>query len=140
MTREETERFFDRRIDAWKRRDVEALTRDHAEDGVVDSPIGGEMRGRAAIENVYRAFLTSFPDATVEDPDLIVENDRAVQIVTFTRTNTGGFMNLPPTGKHFSFSAVLIFTMRDGQIVHEKRVYDFTRFLIEIGVLKAKPV
>jgi hypothetical protein len=30
--------------------------------------------------------------------------------------------------------------MRDGQIAHERRVYDFTGFLLEIGVLKAKPL
>lgn len=28
----------------------------------------------------------------------------------------------------------------DGQIAHEKRIYDFTGFLVEIGVLKAKPI
>ena len=55
-------------------------------------------------------------------------------------TNTGGFMNMAPTGKHFRFAAVLICTMRDGQIAHEKRIYDFTGFLLEIGVLKAKPI
>ena len=30
-------------------------------------------------------------------------------------------------------------TLRNGLIVHEKRIYDFTGFLMEIGVLKAKP-
>ena len=47
-------------------------------------------------------------------------------------------MGMAPTGKHFSFAAVLICTMRGGQIAHEKRIYDFTGFLLEIGVLKAK--
>ena len=140
MTRSEVERFFDRRLDAWTRHDIDALTSDHAEDGSVESPIGGEMRGRAAIEQLYRGLLTSFPDMKIENPELVVENDRVVQIFTLTGTNTGGFMNLPPTGKHFSVPVVLIFTMRDGQIAHEKRVYDFSRLLMEIGVLKAKLV
>ena len=30
--------------------------------------------------------------------------------------------------------------MRDGQIAYEKRTYDFTGCLLEIGALKAKPV
>jgi hypothetical protein len=30
--------------------------------------------------------------------------------------------------------------MRNGQIAYEKRIYDFTGFLLEIGVLKAKPI
>jgi steroid delta-isomerase-like uncharacterized protein len=140
MTRDETQQFFDRWMDAWLRRDVEALMLAHTEDCVLESPIAGKVTGRVAIENVYRAFVTSFPDVTIDNPQLIVEGDRAVQLVTFSGTNTGGFMGMQPTGKRFSFAAVLIYTMRDGLIAHERRIYDFTGFLLEIGVLKAKPI
>lgn len=140
MTRDETQQFFDRRVDAWRRRDVDVLTRAHAEDCVLESPFAGKVVGRAAIENVYRAFATSFPDFAIADHELVVDGDRVVQMVTFSGTNTGGFMGMAPTGKRFSFAAVLICTMRDGQIAHEKRIYDFTGFLLEIGVLKAKPI
>jgi steroid delta-isomerase-like uncharacterized protein len=139
MTRHETEEFFSRRVDAWRNHDFEALTLAHTDDCVLESPLAGTVTGRAAIENVYRAFLTSFPDLAVDNPELIVEDGRAVQTVTFSGTNKGGFMGMPPTGKHFSFPAALICTMRDGHIAHERRIYDFTRFLMEIGVLKAKP-
>lgn len=139
MTRDETQRFFDRRLDAWKNRDIEALKLDHTEDCVLESPIAGTVTGRAAIENVYRGLLTSFPDFTIHNPDLIVEDSRVVQMVTMSGTNTGGFMGLPPTGKRFTFPVVVIFTFRDGMIAHERRIYDFTGFLMEIGVLKAKP-
>ena len=139
MTSDETRLFFERRTDAWRRRDVEALILTHTEDCVLESPLAGKVTGRAAIENVYRAFVTSFPDVTMDNPEIIVDGDRAVQTVTFSGTNTGGFMGMPPTGKRFSFAAVLICTMRDGLIAHERRIYDFTGFLLEIGVLKAKP-
>ena len=139
MTRDETQKFFGRRIDAWRRRDVDVLMGAHTEDCVLESPLAGKVLGRAAIENFYRAFVTSFPDFTIENPELVVDGDRVVQTVTFAGTNTGGFMGMAPTGKRFSFDAVLICTMRDGQIAHEKRIYDFTGFLLEIGVLKAKP-
>jgi hypothetical protein len=33
-----------------------------------------------------------------------------------------------------------MFTLKSGQIAHERRVYDFTGMLIQIGLLKAKPV
>jgi hypothetical protein len=35
---------------------------------------------------------------------------------------------------------VVLCEFSDHQIVHERRVYDFTGLLIQIGVLKAKPV
>ncbi len=33
-----------------------------------------------------------------------------------------------------------MYTLKDGKVVHERRIYDFTGMLIQIGVLKAKPV
>ena len=103
MTRHETEQLFAGRIDAWRRHDVDALVQVHSENGVLESPIAGTVTGRAAIEGVYRGFLTSFPDLTVENPELVIEDGRVVQLVTFSDTNTGGFMGVPPTGKRFSF-------------------------------------
>jgi len=139
MTRAEAQQFFDRRMDAWRRRDVEALVRAHTEDCVLESPLAGEVTGRAPVEKVYRAFITSFPDLTIDNPELLIDGDRVVQTVTFSGTNSGGFMGMAPTGRRFSFAAVLICTMREGQIAHERRIYDFTGFLLEIGALKAKP-
>ena len=140
MTRDEIARLFDRRLGAMNRHDVEALARDHAEDATLNSPMGGDVRGRTGIENFYRAMFSSFPDAAFEQTDLIIDGDRVVQIAMMSGTNSGGFMDLPPTGKRFSLTVVVIMTLRDGQIVRQAAVYDFTRLLIEIGVLKAKPV
>jgi predicted ester cyclase len=67
-----------------------------------------------------------------------MEGDRVVQLVTFSGTNTHGFMGVPPTGKKFTFAAALICTMRDGRIAYEQRIYDFAGFLMEIGVIKVK--
>lgn len=139
MTRDEMRQFFDNRTDAWRRLDIAALILMHTDDCVLESPLAGKVTGRAAIENVHRSFVTSFPDLTIDSPEVIVDGDRAVQTMTFSGTNTGGFMGMAPTGKHFTFTAVLICTMRDGLIAHERRIYDFTGFLLEIGVLKAKP-
>ena len=140
MTRQEAQVFFDRRIDAWRDRDIDTIVDGYTEDGVLESPIAGKATGRGAIEAVHRGFTMSFPDFTVEKRGLVIEGNCVVQLVTFSGTNTGGFMGVPATGKGFTFPAALICTMRDGRIAHERRVYDFTGFLMEIGVLKAKPV
>jgi steroid delta-isomerase-like uncharacterized protein len=139
LTRSETEQLFERRLDAWRRRDIDALGQLHTEDGVLESPIAGRVTGRAAIENVYRAFLVSFPDVVTEQVDLVIDGDRAVQTLMNSGTNTGSFLGMPPTGRRFSFLAVMLCTLRDGRIAHEQRVYDFTGLLMEIGLLRAKP-
>lgn len=139
MTREEIAQFFERRAAFWKARDAAALTLGHAEDCLRESPLAGKAIGRPAIEKVYRGLFTSFPDCTLETTDLIIDGDRAVQIAVFSGTDKGGFMDLPPTGKKSSFPIVFSFVFKDGLIVREKVIYDFTGWLVQIGVLKAKP-
>jgi predicted ester cyclase len=51
----------------------------------------------------------------------------------------GGFMGLPPTGKPFRLPIVHFYEFQDGHILPERRIYDFTGLLVQIGVLKAKP-
>jgi steroid delta-isomerase-like uncharacterized protein len=140
MTREEVVKLFNRRHDAFKRRDAEALAADHAKDGVLESPMaGGTVNGREAIARIYRGLFAGFPDLAIDWSDLVIDGDRVVEMGTMSGTDTGGFMGLPPTGKSFGFPIALILTLEDGRIAHERRVYDFTGMLVQIGLLKAKP-
>lgn len=138
MTREEVTRFLARRQEHWRNHAADALARDHSEDCVVDSPAAGRVKGRVAIEKVYRSFFASFPDLAFDQLDFVVEGDRVVEIARMSGTNEGGFMDLPPTFKKVSFPLVVILRLKDGQIVEEQRVYDFTGLLIQAGVLKAR--
>jgi predicted ester cyclase len=139
MTREEITAFFARRLDALARHDWAALAADHSESGVAESPWAGTMSGRAAIEQAYRQWFAAFPDFAYEDEELLIDGNRVAQIATVVGTDTGGFMGLPPTGKPFRFPLVFLYTMNEHQIVHDRRIYDFTGMLVQIGVLKAKP-
>ena len=112
---------------------------DYAEDAVVESPWAGTVKGRDANEQVMRAFWSAFPDQVIHQEEPIVDGDRAALLATLTGTDLGGFMGLAPTGKPFRIPIVFLFTFDDRHIVHERRIYDFTGMLVQIGVLKAKP-
>jgi steroid delta-isomerase-like uncharacterized protein len=140
MTREEIAMLFARRRDARARGDAAALAADYAEDCVVESPWAGTVKGRAAIEQVSRQWYTAFPDVAYRDEELLIDGNRVAQIETVAGTDIGGFMGLPPTGKPFRLPLVYLCTLNEQQIVHERRIYDFTGMLVQIGVLKAKPV
>ena len=43
------------------------------------------------------------------------------------------------TGKQIVFRGVTVYTVANGQIVYERRIYDFTGFLMKLGVITAKP-
>ena len=45
----------------------------------------------------------------------------------------------PGSGRRVQFDCVLILDIDNGLITHERRIYDFTGVLIQLGVLRGKP-
>jgi ketosteroid isomerase-like protein len=141
MTRQQVTSILARREQALSRRDVAGLAALYSNDAVIESPTaGGTVRGRAAIEEVSRTWFTGFRDVTFTAGTVLIDGECAVWIGEVRGTDTGGFMGLAPTGKPFRLPMVLLCTVKDGLIVHEQRIYDFTGVLMQIGVLKAKPI
>ena len=140
MTRDEILALLARRAEAWRRLDGEALIADYADDAVVESPLaGGTTRGRDQIWQVFQAYFVAFPDMTMEQGDVLVDDQRAAVAATFCGTDRGGFMGMPATGRRVTIPVVFLYEFKDGKIVRDRRIYDFTAVLIQIGALKAKP-
>jgi steroid delta-isomerase-like uncharacterized protein len=139
MTREEIASLFTRRETAWNDHDVDGIVALYAENAVVESPLGGTHQGRAAIGAIAKTFFEAFTDATLTTDDVIIDGDRVVHVFTMSGTDTGGLMGMDPSGKPALVPMVFVCRVADGLIVHERRIYDFTGMLVQIGVLKAKP-
>jgi steroid delta-isomerase-like uncharacterized protein len=140
MSRVEIEAFLDHRQRAWDARDAHTLTMDHAEDGVVESPLAaGEAKGREAIERLYTTIFRAFTDLTLTRRDVVIDGERVVLFATASGTDRGGFMGMAPTGRAVRIAIVFLYEIRDRLIVRESRVYDFTGLLVQVGMLKAKP-
>lgn len=141
MTRLEITEMVARVMDAWRRRDIEALAGFHAEDGVVETPLGGGVtRGREAIRKVYEALFHSFPDVKLEHEKPLIDGDRVVLVARISGTDSGGFMGMHATGRAVDFPCVLLFDFENGLIARERRIYDFTGLAVQVGAIKAKPV
>jgi steroid delta-isomerase-like uncharacterized protein len=140
MTRDEIVALFDRRQEAWDNLDAAALCASYATHCVVQSPMGGTHEGRASAQAVLQAWFDAFVDLKVRVERLLVDGQRVAQVFAVEGTHIGPFMGMPPTHKHFKFTSVFIYELENGQIIHERRIYDFTGLLVQIGVLKAKPV
>jgi len=63
-----------------------------------------------------------------------------VLIGRLTGTDLGGFMGMAPTGRSFNIAIVTLFDLSNGLITRERRIYDFTGLLLQVGTIKAKPV
>lgn len=139
FTRQELSALFERRQEAFDNMDADALSRDYADDCVVESPSAGTLRGAAAVDRASRAWFQAFPDLKLRTEQLVIDGNRVVQVVSLEGTDLGGFMGLEPSGKSFKAPAVFVYEFRDRKIVKEQRIYDFTGVLVQIGLLKAKP-
>ena len=139
MTREQIVGVVHAMQRAWHARDPVALAAAHAEDGVVRSPMFGEVRGRSEIERSYRDLFRAFADWTFEGGELIIDGARAAELFTVEATHTSDLFGVEATQRRFKIQGVLVFDFRDGKIIHERRMYDFTGLLVQVGVLKAKP-
>jgi predicted ester cyclase len=139
MTRDEIEALFARRQDAWDRLDAAGVVADYSDDCVVDSPYAGTLIGRVANEQMLRSLFAAFPDVKQHTEELLIDGNQVAQLVSSTGTDIGGFMDLEPTGKAFRVPCVFLYTLKDRQIVRERRIYDFTGLLVQVGILKVKP-
>lgn len=133
------EGLFARRTEAWAQRDAKALAATYADDGSINSPMFPHADGREAIERSFDKLFRVFPDWDITLDDPCISGNRAMQVCKVRATQRGEFMGIPGTGKRLEFDGVLIFDLRDGLIVRERRIYDFTGVLIQLGVLRGKP-
>jgi steroid delta-isomerase-like uncharacterized protein len=139
MTREEMTAMFKRRDAAWDAHDAAALASDHATNAVVISPTGGVLEGRDDIQRVYQIWFTAFPDLRFSERDLLIDGDRVALVMTVAGTHAGDFFGLPASGRHVQAICAFVYTLNGAQIVHERRILDFTGVLVQVGVLRAKP-
>jgi steroid delta-isomerase-like uncharacterized protein len=139
MTRDDAVKFFAEQQVEWNARDAEALARRHTSDGTIVSPIFRTVQGTDDILRSYRSLFTTFPDWRYTGEEPLVDGNRLAQQFAVNATHSAEFMGLPGSGRRFDIQGVRVFEMRDGLIAYERRYYDFTGLLIQLGVLRSKP-
>ena len=128
-----------RHEEAYRLRDARALAANYAQDASVSSPMFPHANGRAAIEHSYNSLFRVFPDWAMAFDYPCIDGERAMVVCRIRGTQQGEFMGLPGSGKRLEFDCVLSFEFKDGLILRERRIYDFTGLLIQLGVLRGKP-
>ena len=106
MTDDRIAAFIDRHGDAWNRRDAVALCLNHAEHGVLVSPMFTRVEGRSQICGTYAALFAAFPDWTLRYAPPIREGARLAVPFSVSATHMGAFMGLEGTGRRCEFEGV----------------------------------
>jgi steroid delta-isomerase-like uncharacterized protein len=143
MTTDEIRTFVDRYIAAWEQQDVPTLVECYTDTAHVNSPMFRAIDGRARIEASFRDLFSAFDEWEIELEDIIIDrgpDDRAVFVYSAQVTHHGTIFGMPGTGRRLETSGAFILRFENGRIASERRVYDSTGFLVQLGVLKARAV
>ena len=106
--------------------------------GIAEGNMVGVAAGLALAGKIpFAASFACFVAGRFEQVRVSVAYNRAnVRIVG---THAGDFFGLPASGRHVQAVCAFVYTLKDNQIVHERRILDFTGVLVQVGVLRAKP-
>ena len=106
-------------------RDIKAVAACYAEDAVAISPLFGEVRGRQRIAETWTTLFSTFVDVTIADNAVpMVDGNRVAVFATLSTVDRVGFFGRAPTGGDISYRLALIFTVANGAIVRDERLYD----------------
>lgn len=139
MTRSEIDALLERHREAFASRDAVAIAAGHAEQGTFYSPAVGTVTGRGRIVDVYRYWLTAFPDMEFTWGQPIIEGNRAAIFWQFRGTLAGPFFGEVKIGTHIEFPGAAEYELSPEGIVAARHVFDFSGALVKAGVLKVKP-
>ena len=112
----------------------------YSEDAVIRDPqYDDPLRGRAAVENDFAAFLAAFPDLRAEVTCSVVSGSTVAAEMTLAGTHTGQLTlpsgEVPPTGRSVRFEMSFFDRIDDqGLIVNERRYYDVLDQLEQLGL------
>ena len=107
-------------IDAFQRRDLDAVVACYADDAVNFQVAAGESVGVEQIRKDTAEFFQGFPDAWSRVENLIGDGDWAAWEWVGGGTFAGEFYGNQPTGKTFEIRGCGFFNFRDGKIAYQR--------------------
>jgi steroid delta-isomerase-like uncharacterized protein len=112
----EDNKAFMRRVfeEVYNQRNLAVLDDVCVPDFVVHYP-SRTIQGLEAYKHFVSLLFAAFPDGRLSIEDMIAEGDRVVVRYTYRGTHQGDYMGIPPTGKQFTTTAIVITRIANGK-------------------------
>lgn len=125
MNSERNKQTYLRLVDAFRRRDIDALVMCYAPDGVHHEPFTNPPAfiGRDAIRQFNEDLLASFPDEVVEPRQVFAVGDHVIAVCHCTGTHTGEFLGMPPTLRQFAVDECAVLEFDADSLIKNYWVY-----------------
>ncbi len=120
--------------DVWAGGDLDAVDELVAADHV-HHLANRDAHGPEGVKQLVAWFRKFLPDLRISVQDLIAEGDRVMVYFSFSGTDTGGYMENPPTGNRVQYDGIDIFRLREGRIVERWGIADTIRMMHQIGAI-----
>jgi predicted ester cyclase len=104
-------RFWER---CWNHHDVSVLAETHHETFAQN----GVAIGIAGFSKSLEGFFASFPDVRITIDDIMAVDDKVLTRVTYAATQAGQYDGIEPRGGSFRVSALELFLLLDGRVIH----------------------
>jgi predicted ester cyclase len=85
----------------------------------------------------YNALWAAFPDSHLEFDDIVVQGDKLAARFTFSGTQKGELMGIPPTGRKVTFQGMRFFKFRGTKCIETWNLADMLSMMQQLGVIKA---
>lgn len=100
-----------------------------------DFAYNGEVIGPEGAKQHLTVTRAAFPDLSWTIEEMLAEGDAVVTRYTYSGTQHGELMGIPPTGKSFRSTGIAIDRIAGGQIAEEWETRDTLGALQQLGVL-----
>lgn len=131
----ENRRLWQKHVLAENRRSIEGLL-----DTLCDEPVytimatGEEFRGKDAVASFYRGLFDGVPDASFDLINAYVGEEGVVEESVLRGTQQGSMFGLMPTNHVFSLPLIIVFPIKDGQILGERLYFDIAMLMSQLGL------
>lgn len=97
----------------------------------------GAPSGREGLRWLIRAYRLAFPDIRVQIDDQMADGDKVLTRISIRGTQQGQFMNVPPTNKEVTATALVLTRFENGQNVEGWAELDRLGLMQQLGVVPA---
>ena len=122
--------------EVWNQGNYEALDEIVSPDYVGHLPTPpGAPSGREGLRWLIQMYRTAFPDIYVQVEDQIAEGDKVLTRITIQGTHQGQFINISPTNKETTVTALVVTRFKNGQNVEGWAELDRLGLMQQLGVV-----
>ena len=109
-------------------------------DFIEHEDVPGMSNDRGGSKQMISMLRSAFPDFKATIEDIVAEGDKVVIHMTWSGTQNGAFMGMPPSGKRMSIDIIDIMRVANGKFVEHWGVSDMMGMMQQLGAIPAPGV